>query len=238
MDIGYIDYLSNREDISLNRCSALSKIIMAILVIASVLMINDLTAAGIIAVIIFAETRFTGMPLTKMAYFLIYPLVFSLPFAILRAYYDAVEGILIIFKSVGVASVLLIIISSTSYIQLFSFFRLFLPGIIVDSMFFTYRIIFILIDKIANIISMLKLRGGWRPSNLLFNIRNLAGALGILFINTFDMADRMYDIYSLRGYEGNLHFQGLWYKLRKIDVIPVLFGLSAVFTAVLFRLWL
>ena len=96
-----------------------------------------------------------------------------------------------------------------------------MPAILVDGMFFAYRIFFILTERLGNALTVIKMRGGLSPSNIIFNIRNLAGVIGIIFIDAFGMAERMYQIYSLRGYDGRLHENSEWYRLTRQDWIPI-----------------
>ena len=67
---------------------------------------------------------------------------------------------------------------------------------------------------------------------LLFNLKNAAGALGVMTIHAFDMSERMYRIYSLRGYKGKIPVTRDWWPLRLVDGLLLLFSLI-VLTGVL-----
>ncbi len=233
MDLAYIDYVSNNENTWLNKSSVLSKVIMAVLITVTMIMIGDWVKAAAILTVVLILTRFTGMSFKRVLYFLLYPFLFSLPFAVIKSSYSISGGLLIVLKSLGIAAGLLVVIASTPYTQLFSMMRLFLPDIVVDAMFFTYRTIFILADKIRSTLSMLRLRGGLRPTNLFFYLKSMAGTLGMLIINTFDMAERMYNIYTLRGYEGELQTGLVWNVPKTADVLPILFGLFVLLIGVI-----
>ncbi|HCS74683.1 MAG TPA: hypothetical protein DIW17_12520, partial [Clostridiales bacterium] len=77
-----------------------------------------------------------------------------------------------------------------------------------------------------------RLRGGLHPMRLLFNLKNAAGALGVMTIHAFDMSERLYRIYSLRGYNGKIPITREWGPLRWVDILLLLFSLI-VLTGVL-----
>ena len=234
MDIAYIDQLANNNNSYLHRASVFSKVLFAIIVLAATIIGSSSIELGLVFLSLVIILKSAGLPAGKIIHFSLYPAFFSLLFAGLRFYYSFDEGMSIILKAVNGAIIMVILVTTTPYPNLFSFFRVFLPQIIVDAMFFTYRILFILIDKVKNILTIIKLKGGFRWYNITFNIRNLAGAIGVLFINSFDMLERMYNIYSLRGYEGNLHVHSKWYKLNRIDFIPLIIALILLVMVVVF----
>ncbi|WP_349239135.1 energy-coupling factor transporter transmembrane component T [Petroclostridium sp. X23] len=169
------------------------------------------------------------LPLRRILHFALYPVFFSLVFGFTRFVYSVEAGFIVILKAVDAAMTMLLLVTTTPYTEIFAFFRLLLPGIVVDGMFFTYRIFFILLEKIQRSLTIIKLRGGLRPYNIIFNIKNLAGVIGVLFINAFDMSERMYNIYSLRGYEGKIISDNKWFKFKRLDYIPI--GISVIIIA-------
>lgn len=234
MDLAYIDQLSNNGDGRLHRASAISKILLSLSVIISIVISNSLSVMLIIFSLLLLINYFNKMPMLKVIHFALYPAIFSMMFALIRFTYSPEQALVIVFKAVDSALAMILLITTTPYVQVFSFFRLFLPGVLVDGMFFTYRIFFILIEKLTNALTVIKLRGGLKPANIFFNIRNLASVIGILFINAFAMSERMYSIYSLRGYENNLFHETEWYKFRKTDHIPVSLSILILTVAVIF----
>jgi cobalt/nickel transport system permease protein len=60
---------------------------------------------------------------------------------------------------------------------------------------------------------------------ILFNLKNTAGALGVMTIHAFDMSERLYRIYSLRGYKGKIPLSREWEPLKPVDGFLLLFSL-------------
>lgn len=224
MDIAYIDQLANNGSGYLHKASVLSKVLFCILLLISIIISTNSIELFVIFFILIIITRTNGLPVGKVVHFSLYPAFFSLLFAAMRFYYSFDAGFSVILSAVDGALVMIILITTTPYTKVFSFFGIFLPQIIVNSMFFTYRVFFIIIEKVKNILTIIKLRGGFKATNILFNIKNLAGAIGVLFLNSFDMLERMYNIYALRGYQGSIYMHNKWYKLKRLDFIPMFIG--------------
>ncbi|MDK2800181.1 MAG: cobalt/nickel transport system permease protein [Clostridiales bacterium] len=230
MDIAYIDQLANNGKGYLHKASVISKILLTVSLMVSVVVSNRLIQLLFIFLLLILLNIFNRLPLAKILHFAAYPAFFSLVFAMTRFMYSVEAGFIVILKAVDAAITMILLITTTPYPEIFSFLRLFLPKVVVDGMFFTYRIFFILLEKLQKTLVIIKLRGGFKPSNLLFNVKNLAGVIGVLFIHAFDMSERMYNIYSLRGYEGKILQENRWYKLKKLDYIPI--GISIMIIAV------
>lgn len=231
MDIAYIDQLANQGDGYLHKASAVSKIVLTASMIAAVVVSKRAVELLFILFVLIVVNLLHKLPLKKIIHFIFYPAFFSMVFALTRLIYSFEAGIVVILKAVVAAMAMVLLITTTPYPEVFAFFRAFLPAVVVDGMLFTYRIFFILLERIQKALTIVKLRGGFRPSNIWFNIKNLAGVIGVLFIYAFDMSERMYHIYSLRGYEGRMAQGFQWYRFKKKDYIPL--GISVlIITAV------
>ncbi|NLY42797.1 MAG: hypothetical protein GX066_02270 [Clostridiaceae bacterium] len=225
MDIAYIDQLSNNGGGCLNKASAISKILMTVCIIVSVILCENVTELAVIFAVLLLLIVVNKMPLGKILHIAAYPVFFSLLFALMRFSYSVEMGFVVLLKGANAAVAMILLMVTTPYPLIFSFLRLFLPGVVVDGLLFTYRTFFILLDKLQKALTVIKLRGGFRPFNIIFNVKNLAGVIGVLFIHAFDMSERMYNIYSLRGYEGRLVLESKWYGLKKWDCIPLGIGI-------------
>lgn len=230
MDLAYIDQLSNSGDGLLNRCSVIPKVLLTGTFVLLTIFSHRLPYELFFFVLLVILHLFNKMPVGKIFHLVLYPVFFSLIFALIRFSYSMEEGFVLIFKATNSALAMILLITTTPYTKVFSLLRLFLPGVLVDGMFFTYRIFFILLEKIGNALTVLKLRGELRLGNVLFYLKHLAGVIGLVFINAFAMSERMYSIYSLRGYEGKLHEGKEWLNFNKYDVFPL--GLSLVISTV------
>ena len=221
MDIAYIDQLANNGDGCLHKASVISKFLMTVSIIGAVVVSTRIYQLLSVLGILIVLNIINRLPLRKILHFIIYPVFFSVVFALMYFQYSFEAGFVIILKAVVAAKGMLLLITTTPYPQIFGILSRFLPGMVTDAMLFTYRIFFILLEKIRKSLIVIKLRGGFRPSNIIFNVKNLAAVIGIIFINAFDMSDRMYHIYALRGYSGNMMRNFKWYTFKRNDYIPI-----------------
>ena len=104
-----------------------------------------------------------------------YPVVFSLIFALIRMQQSWVLGVLVLIKAMGAALNMLLLLATTPYTDLFGVLSYVLPGVIIDVFLFTYRSLFILLDKLENVVKSIRLRGGFHPIRIIFNLKNAAG---------------------------------------------------------------
>ncbi|SCZ01249.1 energy-coupling factor transporter transmembrane component T family protein [Alkaliphilus peptidifermentans] len=224
MHIAEIDYLSNTTDSPLHRMRAVSKSIFSLLVLASFIISNNiykLSGLILILLILFAIGK---IPYNKVFHLVLYPLFFSLLFAFIRLQQSYILGLIVILKASGAALTMILLITTTPYVDIFALLSKFLPKLLVDIFLFTYRSVFILIEQMENLLKSMKLRGGYRSFNLVKNIKNIAGALGIMIIHSYDMNDRMYQIYTLRGYNGGIPITSDNWPLKGRDVLLIFFS--------------
>ena len=114
-----------------------------------------------------------------------------------------IAGVIII-RALGAALSLIFLFATTPYIDLFSHLSRLMPSILGDIFLFTYRGLFILLRKSQVLIQVVKMRGGLRPRFLIYDLKNIASIVGLLFVESFSISERMYAAFALRGYEGNL----------------------------------
>lgn len=218
MHIAEIDYISNTLNSPLHRLRAISKAIFTLFVMASFIITSNpykLMGLIIILMLLFSIGR---IPYGKVFHLVLYPLIFSSIFAIIRLQQSYILGVVVILKASGAALTMILLITTTSYVDIFGLLSKVLPKLLVDIFLFTYRSVFILIGQIESLLKSLKLRGGYRPFSLLRNIKNIAGAFGILIIHSYEMNDRLYQIYSLRGYKGGITISTENWPLKKGDL--------------------
>lgn len=189
--------------------------------------------AGILGVLL-AGFLLAGISVVETGHYALYPAIFSFPFAVLRLTVSVSAGLTIILKAVTAAMALLLLIFTTPYPEIFGILHRFLPRVLADGLFFTYRIFFILIQEIQNLLTHVRLRGGGAPFRLMRNLKNIAAALGVLFIHSFDLSERMYSILVIRGYSGRM--QTDWrIRLAGTDYLLLATGVSLLVLVVVLR---
>lgn len=226
MNLAHIDNVSINGKTKIHNIGASAKMIFSLSLILGFLFTNEINKIIFLFAIIISFTLFARLPLKTVLGLLIYPAFFSSFFAILAIRQSSLSGIIIILKAIGTALTMIWLILTTPYIEIFSILNLIFPSIIVDILFFTYRSFFILLEKLDNILKSIKLKGGYYKYNFFKNIKNIAGIIGILIIHSFETSERMYKIYSLRGYDGKLPSIDIKIVKNKNDYFLIIIGLT------------
>jgi cobalt/nickel transport system permease protein len=225
MHIAEIDNLSLNGNSILHKAGTISKVVLTTLILISIIISKDLyRLTGLISIVLvlFAIGK---IPIVQIGHLALYPALFSVFFAVLSAQQGWVAGIVIISKAVGAALTMLLLITTTPYVDVFSIFSLFMPSLIVDIFLMTYRSFFIIADKLGNLMTSIRLKGGYRPWQLVLNFRTITSMLGTLIIQSFEMSERMYKIYELRGYSGRIPMRTDLKLVTKTDFILCLAGM-------------
>lgn len=225
MHLAAVDNMSNNGKSFIHKAKPITKVLMAGLFLAGIIASDNLVKLGFLLLIVFILITLSRVNIKEIMHLALYPVFFSMVFALLKVQESWAAGAVVMLKALSAAMSMLLLISTTSYVDIFSIFSLFMPSIIVDIFIFTYRSLFILLDKLENLLKSIKLRGGYHPLGFFSNLKNVAGALGIMIIHSFDMSDRLYRIYALRGYNGHIPITRDWWPLRFSDIILLTFSI-------------
>ncbi|HHY82688.1 MAG TPA: hypothetical protein GX505_08415 [Clostridiales bacterium] len=232
MHIAAVDQMANNGNSLMHRLSPVTKVCMTFLLLSALIFSDSIPKAVFLLVLASALILASRANIREVLHLAAYPLIFSVLFALILLGHSWKGGLMVILKALGAAANMLLLITTTPYTDIFGVFSYVLPGIIIDVFIFTYRSLFILLDKLEDMVKSIRLRGGLHPLKLLFNLRNIAGALGVMTIHAFDLSERMYRIYSLRGYSGKIPITREWQHLRLPDFLLLLVSI-AVLTGVL-----
>ncbi len=225
MHIAEIDNLSLNGNSILHKAGTISKVILTLLILISIIVSKDLYRLSGLISIVLALFVVGKIPIVQIGHLALYPALFSVFFAVLSAQQGWVAGLVIILKAVGAALTMLLLITTTPYVDVFSVFSLFMPSLIVDIFLMTYRSFFIIADKLNNLLTSIRLKGGYKPWQIVLNFKTIASMLGTLIIQSFEMSERMYKIYELRGYSGKIPIRTDLKPATKLDFLLCLAGL-------------
>ncbi len=167
-----------------------------------------------------------GLPVLKLIFMTGYLAIFAAIFALSGMSVLQVEPWVIILKAVTAAFGLLILFSTTNYFEIFAALALFLPRLILDVLFTTYRSFFILLKELNDLLIALKVRGGLAPKRFINNLKNLGSILGTLLIHALDMSSRSSSILKIRGYRGGIAHHHSKRGATFHDILPILLGLG------------
>jgi cobalt/nickel transport system permease protein len=232
MDVAFLDSLALKGTGILYRCSPASKLVMSLLLIGAVVTADTFPLAAMTGGIIIAFMLSCRLPLGRMLQYTLYPAFFASVFALSAGGISSWTG-LVLAKAVVAALAVLLLVGTTSFVDIFGVLRSFLPKLMVDGLFMTYRTFFILTRSMASFFRSVRLRGGYHAFRVAGNIRNLAQAMAVLFLNSWEMSERMYEIMALRGYNGCIGLPGGNRACWPRDLLPVGFGLTMLLLAVM-----
>ena len=204
MHLADIDYQALSKESCLHHRRVDAKLLSAAFMLIAVLAAQTITPLVVILCFLFVALLSSKLALKTILHLSFYPLFFSSLFIAILWSSNATLGLLSIFKALSSAWIMISLVATTPYVDIFASLSKVLPSLLVDLFLFTYRSFFILIEKVSDLIKVIRLRGGYHPYHPIRNIKNFSSALALLFVRSFEMNDRMYQIYSLRGYQGKL----------------------------------
>jgi len=232
MDVAFLDCLALNGIGVLHKCSPAAKMTMSLLLIGAVVVTDHLPVLGLTGAVILALMLLSRLPLGRILPYTAYPVFFALIFALSAGGVSA-WSFLVLAKAVVAALSVLLLIGTTSFVEIFGTLHRFLPKLMVDGLFMTYRTFFILVRGMADFFRSVRLRGGYSAFRFAGNIRNLAQAMAVLFLNSWEMSERMYNVMMLRGYSGRIGFARRNRIIWPRDLLPVGFGLAMLLLAVM-----
>lgn len=204
MDIAKIDYWATSGGSIMHKATVYSKLAASALAVATVVISRDIVVLLSLYAVVLITVRASKLPLKAVIAISLYPAIFAVLFAVSQAGSGWMMPAAIIMKAVTAATAMLLLVSTTPYTEVMGVARRFLPRVVADGLFMTYRSFFILIKFMDHFIDALRLRGGLKPGRFVKNASNMAPGIGMLFIRAFDSSQRLYDVMSLRGYSGRL----------------------------------
>lgn len=204
MHIADIDNIANNGHSFFHRAHPVIKLALAFAILIAFISSYDLLFLGSLFVFVLLLYVVAGVPLVRIGHLAMYPAFFSFLFALILSQGQVAMAGAIILRALGAALSLIFLFSTTPYIDLFSYVSRWVPPILGDVFLFTYRGLFLLFRKSTMLIQVVKIRGGFRPSFFLYDLKNIAAILGLLVVESFSISERMYAAFALRGYAGTL----------------------------------
>lgn len=233
MHLADIDYQALSKKSWLHDRRTDVKLISSAFILLAVLIVQNITTLVVILSVLFIGLLIDKLSLKTILHLSFYPIFFSSLFIGLLWSSNPQLGLLSLLKALSSAWIMISLVASTAYVDIFASMAKVLPSLIVDLFMFTYRAFFILIEKMSDLIRIIKLRGGYHPYHPIRNIKNISSALALLFLRAFEMNDRMYQIYTLRGYQGKLPLREEQKPLTHHDGILLLLSLGLMLGALL-----
>jgi cobalt/nickel transport system permease protein len=228
VDVTAVDRSAVLGTSALHRADPAMKVTAAALVLAAVVVAADPLLVAGVAIALTAAAAALRLPLRQMVPLALYPALFALVFAFAAAP-GPVTGALFVLKAVTAALTMVVLMFTTPYPQVFAPIQRVTPVIVGDVLLMTYRSLFILADKFADLVRAVRLRAGISTRQPVRSARATRRALGGLLLYSFDLSQREYDVLRLRGYEGRLRATPQQSTSRAADLGSL--GAGAVFLA-------
>lgn len=217
MDIGSIDYWANNKASYLHRAAPLAKVTAAFMVILAAVVARDWPVLLAIYALIAVAVAAARLPLIKLVTLAAYPAIFTALFIISSWDGSLARPAVLLLRSMTAALASVLLISTTPYPEVFATLRPLMPRLVNDGLLLTYRSIFILLERMADLMRALRLRGGLGGALGLRHAGAMASAVGMTLIHALGLAERQYSIMRLRGYESGIASGHYWHRLAGGD---------------------
>jgi cobalt/nickel transport system permease protein len=219
IDYPEIDRYASLDSL-LNQFDPRAKIIAFLFLIFSIVLIPDLKIAFIglsFAVFLLALSR---IPLSFVLCYMKWVAMFVLSFFVILAFTfpgeelasfsflsitaeGLYEGALITVRALSAFLLIFPMIGTTRFDRTIKALEMLkVPNTLVQLLMFTYRYIYVFIDEFQRLWTAMESRG-FRLRSTFYALRTLGKAVGMLFVRSYERAERVYQAMRSRGYTGN-----------------------------------
>jgi cobalt/nickel transport system permease protein len=206
MKISDLDYYATFGNTFLHKIPAKYKLLDAAIILIAVFYAKNAYSLAIMYFLLMTYLVFSGLPRLKFFKASLYPLIFTVIFLYSIENLTYLTAFKLILRVLCISTTFIFLVFTTPYIQIFKELSGFLPDIMVNILFNTYRSLFIINKTLDNLLTTVRLRGKLsitRPINSLKTIGNL---VGFFVIKSIETSEKMYDGIKLRGYSDNFLF--------------------------------
>lgn len=202
MDLAVVDTSAVRGGSFLHRTAPASKLAALALVLAAVVVSWNALVVLALALALSALVIACRLPARAVFGLAAYPAVFAAVFAFASAP-DWLTATVIVLKAVTAALAALTVVFTTPYPQVFAAVQRITPSLVGDALLMTYRALFIMLGKFADLTRAARLRSAGARDPVA-RVRVVTRALAGLLLYALDLAQHDYDVMRVRGYEGRL----------------------------------
>ena len=211
----------SRLDSPLHRWEPRIKLISLFVLIFSVALAGDISAALAGLAVSLSLILISGLPLSHVAGFMKWPVLFLLPLLIFLPFTAGGEplfsiyflapsiqgiflGLLLLIRGLGAALLALILVGTAPFnVTINALHSLGLPDPLTQIFLFSYRYIFLLNEELQTMSRSLDSRGFVKKSDLR-TARILALSVGMLLIRSYERSEEVFNAMLSRGYRGTV----------------------------------
>jgi cobalt/nickel transport system permease protein len=203
MRIGDIDSVATQGSSSLHVAAPRAKLGAFALTLAAVIIGNNVLLLLAILLVLVALAVSARLPLRRMLSLALYSGILAALFAFAIAS-DWLGATLIIGRAITAALAAVTLLFTTPYPFVFGPIQRWLPTVLGDALFMTYRSLFLMIDRFDQVLTAARLRAGLVGANPVRSAGVVARSLAGMLLYSVDLSQRTYDVMRLRGYDGRL----------------------------------
>ena len=211
-----IDYLASAGRTTWHRASALSKLVLALAVVAVAVFSPSWLVLALTLGTTLALCATARLPLGLMAAAASTPVLFAFLFVIAHFRGDLREVLVLGLRPIIAGLAALWLVGTTPYPDLFAPLSRIMPRVLGDALFLTYRAVFALLARVERLWKALFLRGAM-SGPLARRTHMLGEASGTVVLSGCERSQRLYQTMLLRGHSGRVCGCRHWLELRWED---------------------
>lgn len=198
-----IDHLASAGRSPWHRASGIAKLLL----VSGFVALAVFTPSGAMLLVLLATALALAltarMPPRLVAAAAFTPVLFAALFALAR-WSGGPRAVLVVFVRPVIASLMALwLVGTTPYPDLFAPISQVLPRSVGDSLFLTYRAVFVLLSRLERLWNALRLRGGL-AGPLPRRTGMVGEAVGTVVLSGFERSQRLYHTMLLRGHSGRI----------------------------------
>jgi cobalt/nickel transport system permease protein len=222
-DIDLITSYAERQDTVFSRVSPWTKFILLILVVLTITLTRNLVILTVLYAMVLTCCRLAGLPLGKIFAWYMMPLVFVLSLVGIMAWTQpgipvfsaGIAGFVLTLTDQGILLVITLLLKALISVTFSLFFlmttryrhfsamisRIF-PTPLDQIFLLAYRFLFLTLTMAAAILKAVRSRGGGIIRSIRLQGQVFAEVFGLVFIRSFEQAERVQKAMTARGYNG------------------------------------
>jgi len=214
--LAQVDLLASQERTPWHRASALLKLVLALAMVGSAVAAHALGFVLALLAIALALVSSSRLPWRLVLAAATYPLFVALLFVAATWGGAWRAQVLLLARPVTASLVVLWLIGTTPYPDLFAPLSRVLPRHLGDGLFLTYRALFELLGRTERMGRALKLRGG-TAGPISRRLATAGEGLATLVLYGFERSQRLYQAMLLRGHSGRICGCRHWAQVGRAD---------------------
>lgn len=222
-----IDQLAANGSGMLHKASPISKILMAAVLISLAISSTSTLFFAFFLLMVLSLAALSRLPIPELLHWVAYPVFFSVFFAYAAFAAGNIHlAELSILRPLSIALLMILIACTTPMVPVFRIASRVAGKGLTSVLFITYRYFFVLSDRLDNMLSAIRVRGGY--GHFMRAPSSAGNLLGSLLLQSIDMAERLNNVLEVRGFRGEFPERGNPRGFGRADAFPLLIALLSL----------